>query len=344
MAKPVERSRPRRRKARPGRLALFCVLLLAATGCRTDPAIVLLEQENRKLEDMIYRQQDLIEQYRRALGSGCADCGVPDDRAQPATTRTGETPYLTLPEVVGPALPGSSPSTAIGPSAEAPPTESSPQGQGPDDHQSTVPKPQTDNTRVRQITLRPWSGRADNVGRRSGDEGLNLLIEPRDAEGRLVAAAAPVSVVVLDPALTGEAARVARWDFAAEEIAARLATTTDGQGILLEAAWPAGPPNHSRLHVFVRYTTDDGRRVEADRAIEVALAGEEAPRWQPALAKAAAPPAARTTAEERQRRAATQTEPSPTEPTRTASRPAQPRSHDRPAAKLQPPVWSPDRP
>ena len=376
MAERVEWSRPRRHGARPAWLAVLCLLLSAAAACRTDPAIVLLEQENRQLEDMIFRQQDAIERYQRALNAGSTECGVPEDRAQPAQSDSFLSPSLSPPEVVGPALPGTSPSTTVersrqrAPTAspgdtppggdrsrarptpsdqrgtDAPRVKSAPGGKGPTDPAGAAPQTRTDNTRVSQITLRQLPGRAGTLNRRPGDEGLNLLVEPRDADGRLVVAAAPVSVVVLDPALTGEAARVARWDFAAEEIAGRFATTTGGQGILLETVWPAGPPIHNRLHLFVRYTTNDGRKVEAEKVIDVAVAQAEGGSWQPALAKAAAPaPAAtRTTTDRQQRRATPQTEPSPAEPLRTASLAAQPPSRAGPAANLRPPVWSPDRP
>ena len=38
--------------------------LLAAAGCRVPPAIALLEQENRDLEDRVYQLADLVDQYR----------------------------------------------------------------------------------------------------------------------------------------------------------------------------------------------------------------------------------------------------------------------------------------
>ena len=52
-------------------------------------------------------------------------------------------------------------------------------------------------------------------------------------------------------------------------------------------AWPADPPKHNRLHLFVRYVTADGRRLEANAPIDVALAGERQAGWTPA------PPSAR---------------------------------------------------
>ncbi len=46
-----------------------------------------------------------------------------------------------------------------------------------------------------------------------------LAAAPVDVEGRLVPAAGALSIVVLDAAISGESARVARWDVAAEQVA-----------------------------------------------------------------------------------------------------------------------------
>ena len=34
-------------------------------------------------------------------------------------------------------------------------------------------------------------------------------------------------------------------------------------------AWPDGPPKHHKLHVFVRYVTADGRKLQTDGPIDV---------------------------------------------------------------------------
>ena len=85
-------------------------------------------------------------------------------------------------------------------------------------------------------------GLNDDDGR---DKGLLVVIEPRDAENRVIDAPAEVSVAVLDPAVTdreGYATRVARWDFTAGEIAQMFRRTSAGPAIHIEAAWPDGRP------------------------------------------------------------------------------------------------------
>ena len=114
-----------------------------------------------------------------------------------------------------------------------------------------------------------------------GDEGLLVVVEPRDANGRYLPLAGPVSVVVLDAEKEGAEARVGRWDFDTVATARVLRNTLLGRGIHLELPWPHTPPEHSRLRVFVRYQTTDGRELQADRDVFVAIPGQISNRWTP---------------------------------------------------------------
>jgi hypothetical protein len=124
-----------------------------------------------------------------------------------------------------------------------------------------------------------------NSGEHGGDQGLLVVVEPRDRAGRTVDAPAEMSVVVLDPAQRDEegmAACAARWDFSAAETAAMFRRAGPNRAIHLMMTWPGEPPKHGKLHLFVRYMTRDGRRLEANQPIEVALAGEKTARWDSA--------------------------------------------------------------
>jgi hypothetical protein len=112
-----------------------------------------------------------------------------------------------------------------------------------------------------------------------GDTGLLVVVEPRDAAGRMLDAPAEMSVVVLDPALQGNAVRIARWDFTPDETATMFRRTGAAQALHLTMTWPEKPPIHGKLHLFVRYVTLDGRKLEVDQPIEVALPGDKTARW-----------------------------------------------------------------
>lgn len=307
---------------KPLHWAVLWLGCLAVLGCRTDPNITLLEQELRFQEDRIYHLQDCVDQHQASLESCRRENRALRNRLESTGggAEPGAGPVLRSDSTTPPVVELPAEETKPGEASEAPRVPPVPEGiQGP----STLLPPEevppgrtvprrigadstSDSTHVGRIAItRLLTGGYDMDGR-PGDEGIATVIEPRDARGRIVAAAAPISVVLIDPALSGEPARVARWDFAADEVAAMHDKTPLGEGIYLEMPWPAAAPRHRRLHLHVRYTTADGRKLEADQEIRVEPPGES-PGWTVAPTK---PPPRRTAVRPRRlRRAAVATKP-----------------------------------
>lgn len=343
---------------------MLAVVCLAACGCRTDPDIVLLERENRLLEDRIYELEDLVDKYQSGLEScrrqqapGAATDGATGRAA--ATIGTGQVtgPALSLPEpkpaippeppipqapvveipvpgvpsaverpippapakarvsdVPAPAVtlppppvakPRQAPHGRRNPNAPVPPEPPSrPQPPPPSARSgsasSTAIRPVgsrgatlawVDNRQVHHVTLGRLATSGFPAEGRAGHQGIALLVEPRDAQGRLLRAAAPLSIVVLDKELSGPGARVGRWDFPSEQAASLWRRTPTGDGLYVELPWPDAPPAHGQLKVFVRFTTDDGRRLEAERDVEVQLAGSAPSGWSARVGRPAPDPA-----------------------------------------------------
>ena len=356
-------------------VALVCLM----AGCRTDPNIVLLERENRELEDAIYELQACLDQYQEEL-EACRQsnlalekklAGEAGDSGDVERSRPmGERPPL-IPSPKGPAqVPGSprpparkpapapvQPEDLVPPKIELP-GDPLPEGQLPKGFEPSgtgvspqsepgFPSPASsptpnraaqarsaDNTQVAAIVLLPEQTGGQTPDRRGPDDGLRIVIEPRDVHGRPCPAPGPISVVALDPAIAGEAARVARWDFAAEEIAGLISR----DAICLEMLWPQSPPLHDKLRLYVRYTTDDGRKLQADCPIKVTGA-QNADRWAPALLPPAVSEAEQPTP------AGRNIEPNKTavHPVPRADQHGQLQSAAEPLPMAQRPVWSPHR-
>ncbi len=378
--------------------AVFGVACLAMFGCRAAPrAVTLLEQENRNLEMQIYELAAMVEDARKEnarLRERLED--AEDERGPSAPDRAPASPEpifppevpepespdlpddVPTPEIEMPSAslsadeflqkfsrePASSPSDSLPPppEEEARDRMSAPRAEiGDPVGRLTAGDPvacEADNAQVAEITLDDRLTGGLDLDRRAGHEGVITVIEPRNADGRLVPAAAPVSVVVLDPAMPGDDARVARWDLSAEEIAERYRKTPLSEGVHLELEWPRAVPIHSRLHMFVRYLTDDGRKLEDDTSIEVEVPTLEAQRSMPPTAT----PTARSNREpapsaEWQSRPSPSAEPAPEEAPQTARLPRPAASAPAPASRSRPrsesssrsnlreaPLWSPDRP
>lgn len=284
-------------------LALAC---MPAIGCRTDPRIAALEQELRLYEDRIYELQDRVEQANDALescrrenqgqhdaaGEGVLQPPLPPPVSDvPSATQPVKPPEIDeLPDLqietpsaenFQPEVPDTLRAPAVPPPPGNVPSPDGPGGldgeaprflpdadQGASIDRSTI-DPAT--SQVHSITLDELLTGGFDLDGRPGDEGLSVLVRPRDPQGRLVKIAAPISIVVIDPALPGEAARVARWDFSAKDVADAFAASGSAEGFHLELRWPAGAPRNEDLRLFVRYMTADGRQLHADRPIEVAV-------------------------------------------------------------------------
>jgi hypothetical protein len=292
---------------------IVAIALSFSMGCRhTDVNRELVERELRLQEDELYRLQDevatrekLLESTRRENATlkrelEQARAGAPMPREiipamppAPTDIEPGRTPR---PDSGLPPAQGVPPVIEIPggpPSASSPADRSSWKstrgvrratfetpigeiGETTETVEKDGPPPQgaASESRIAKIVLNRRLTGGYNADRRLGDEGVIVVIEPRDERDRLVNRAGAVSVVIIDPALSGDAARVARWDFTEDQIAPRFAKTARGEGIQLHLRWPTARPEHERLVVFVRYTTADGNCYEASQSILIDLAGD----------------------------------------------------------------------
>ena len=103
------------------------------------------------------------------------------------------------------------------------------------------------------------------TGDKPVDEGLRVVVEPaRLAQGNVVAARGIVAIAVLDPAEEGAAARLARWDFTADQLAEHFQGPMPGGGLHFSLQWPKAVPARDDLLLFVRLTTEEGQQFVAE--------------------------------------------------------------------------------
>jgi hypothetical protein len=272
--------------------------------------VYVLEDENARL----VQENETLRTGRppgKALGDamqgrGGLFRGAPRSTAPESTTpRTtppardatpgSEPPVIELPGETPPRAPGRSTTQRpeIGSPADTPPNVELP---GPTSPVEPLPipgareirapvvpdaiSPKPVDKKITHLFLNPLTGGTDFDGQ-PGDDGLRIVVEPRNAGDEYVAEAGAVSVVLLDPERQGEAARIARWDF--DQSAARqlLAASSPGRGMKLEVPWPGAAPAATRLKLFVRYEAPDGRRLQAEREVFVTPPGQFLGRWTP---------------------------------------------------------------
>ncbi len=288
-------------------IALLGLASLAVAGCQTDPNNALLERELFQKENEIYQLRDQLEDCRAELQS--LRCQKPPRSTPPAAaTERGPAATPSTPSSTPPAPEEEKEPSIVLPKQPEPegkvperfqvptqPGNSPPPANSPSPSDSTAPpwKPSTqvspvDSSRVAAITLNQSLTAGYSTAGSPGQEGVIVVVEPRDTRGRLLDAPADLQVVALDPALSGAEARVARWEITAGEASARLGDAAQ-RGIHLTLPWPDRPPTHNRLRLFVRYVTSDGRKLQAEGLVEVALPGDRSAGWTPARHRAAEP-------------------------------------------------------
>lgn len=213
--------------------------------------------------------------------------GVPPRRVPPRTAPPGIGPSSSGPSIRN--RPLSDPREGSGLNLAAPMTEvpdSQDQLPAPAAAEPTMPEPihsEPADSHVTHLFINPLLTGGSDFDARPGDEGLNVVLEPRNASDQLVAQPGAVSVVVLDPTKSGDAARVARWDFDLSATRQKMQSASAARGIQLQLPWPASPPAAKKLHLFVRYEAADGRKLQADREIFVSPHEQVAQRWTPRM-------------------------------------------------------------
>lgn len=212
--------------------------------------------------------------------------GIPSTSSPPVPRRTNRE-NLDPPTIEAPAFNPPSPGEAPNSDLKSPTTPAQPSAAPSDLPAPALPlqdikqEPEPIDKRVTQIFLNPLLTGGDNLDGEPGDDGLSIVVEPRNKQNEFVPQAGKVSVVVLDPSKEGNAARVARWDFDASTTREKLNRVSSARGIHLRMPWPGNPPSANKLHVFVRYETPDGHKLQADREIQISPPGQYSQRWTP---------------------------------------------------------------
>lgn len=111
----------------------------------------------------------------------------------------------------------------------------------------------TDSSSVYRVRLMKAHVRPVNY------DGLQLEFQMLDVDNQIVLAAAPVSVMVMDPTVAGEPLQIGRWNFTAEEIAESINAGEAAISVPLGMAWRRGCPQNLKLQIHLMYTTSDGR-------------------------------------------------------------------------------------
>jgi hypothetical protein len=125
---------------------------------------------------------------------------------------------------------------------------------------------------LREIILGTGTGGRDD-NNTPGDEGLMVVIVPKDDDGTAVKATGQACITAMEISKEGLKSPIGKWDVSAEQLRRTWKSGLLSSGYFVPLQWDR-PPGTDRLRVSVRFTTPDGRSYETDKDVKVTpLAG-----------------------------------------------------------------------
>lgn len=193
----------------------------------------------------------ILERAPRGLPSGDSEASLLDRKIQlPASTVPG----------VGP--------SGVGPSGIAAPViqTSAVQALEAIGKFGRIPTKPTDS-RVREIDWHPTMCRAQNSDGKPGDDGLYLVLIPRNTAGQFVPSLGALTLVVEETLADGSVARIGRYEFSDVELKDYLEPVGSAPGLHIPIQWTEQRPAGTSVEVYAKLAMPDGSTMVNRRTI-----------------------------------------------------------------------------
>jgi len=123
---------------------------------------------------------------------------------------------------------------------------------------------------VTEIVINRLATHGHDIDGIPGDEGLDLLIQPRSANGQVQLIPGELTVSVIDPTQATAKQRIGLWKFVESETELFFANNELGSyGILLHLPWDQETPVSKKLTVHVRFIPSGGKTFETAAEIRI---------------------------------------------------------------------------
>lgn len=144
---------------------------------------------------------------------------------------------------------------------------------------------QPKDTRVVEIAFHASLCRGTNRESDPNEDGLRLVLQPKNQDGDFLPAVAGMTIVVVDPARPEAESKIGRWTWTAEELQQSLEPIGVSQGFHVAVAWQSKRPIAKSVQVHVRYEMADGRRLVNEKNIELHAPSLGSDAWTPRVSK-----------------------------------------------------------
>ena len=134
-----------------------------------------------------------------------------------------------------------------------------------------------DSLRVTHLFLNPLLTGGADFDKQFGDDGITMVIEPRNSDDVFVPLARPIGAVITEAGVPGI---LAKWTIDTAEVKKRLVNTDKMRGFKIRLDWLDSKPKTNRVHLTVRYVTEDNRDLLAEQDVFIHVASKQCPQPQ----------------------------------------------------------------
>jgi len=144
---------------------------------------------------------------------------------------------------------------------------------------------QPKDTRVVEIAFHASLCRGTNRESDPNEDGLRLVLQPKNQDGDFLPAVAGMTIVVVDPGRPEAESKIGRWTWTADELQQSLEPIGVSQGFHVAVAWQSKRPIAKSVQVHVRYEMADGRRLVNEKTIELHTPSLGSDAWTPRVSR-----------------------------------------------------------
>lgn len=138
------------------------------------------------------------------------------------------------------------------------------------DIEISFPRVINDDVDITEIVINRKTTRGQNVDGNPGDDGIDLLVQPKTADGLVEFQSGELTISVIDTAERADQQRIGLWKFLPEETKLFFASDEQGnRGILLHLPWDQSTPVNEKLDLHVRFITNDGRILKTSGTLRI---------------------------------------------------------------------------
>lgn len=144
-------------------------------------------------------------------------------------------------------------------------------------------KPRVTDRRIVELGFHPALSRSVDLDGAPGDDGVILVVQPKNASGQIVDEYAKLTILILDPALPETRARIGFREYTPDEVRVKMKPLGAQQGIHLQLPWNGPNPRADRVIVFAKYTFSNEQEVIGSREIMLTNNASFKTVWTPRL-------------------------------------------------------------